>query len=109
MALHDFDAIERFDGANENAASDAGWFAGNVEHEVGAVIEEDVAMTGREIHGTNAWSGAAIMVPGGIAGRIGFGLDDASADAAFGQIVNDDFADEELRESDGVAGQFGAA
>jgi hypothetical protein len=40
-----------------------------------------------------------------IAERVGFGLDDSAADAAFGRIVNKAFADHETREFDGVGGQ----
>jgi hypothetical protein len=49
------------------------------------------------------------MVAGGIAGGIGFDFNDAAADATLREIVDKNFADEELRECDGVAGQFGTA
>lgn len=107
MTLHEFDAIERFESADENGGGGAGRFADDVEHEVGAVVEEDVGVALGEIHGADARRGAAEMMAGGIAGRIGFGFDDAAAEASGGEIVDDDFADEEAGESDGARGKFG--
>jgi len=49
------------------------------------------------------------MMPGGIAGRIRFGLDNPAAEAAGGKFVHNDFADEEAREFDSVLGKLGAA
>ena len=42
------------------------------------------------------------MVTGGIARRIGLGLNDATGEPPGGEIVNDDFADKKARKSDGV-------
>jgi len=73
------------------------------------VIEKDIDVALGEVHGANARRGAAEMVAGGIARRIGFGFDDASADAPIGKIVDDYFADEEACKGDGVFRQFRAA
>jgi hypothetical protein len=48
------------------------------------------------------------MVTGGIAWRIRFGFHDAAAKPSGGKIVDDNFADEEARESDGVLRKFRA-
>ena len=109
MALHQFDSIERFESANEDRRGRSGGLARNVEHEVRAIVEKDICMALREIHGANARCGAAEMVPGRIARRIGFGFDDAAAKASSGEIVDDNFADEEARERDGVLRKFRAA
>lgn len=102
VLLHQFDSIERLKGAYENGGGDSCWLADDVEHEVRAVVEKDVGVALGEIHGANARGGAAEMVAGGIARRIGFGFDDASADAAIGKVVDNHFADEEACKGDGV-------
>ena len=109
MALHEFDTVDGFESADEDSAGSSGGFAGNIEHEVSAVVEENVRVAGREIHGADARSRAAKMVPRRITGRIGFGFDDAPAKAAFREVVDDNFANEEPRESDGIGGKLGAA
>src|SRR5690242_13354142 len=108
VALHDFDAFERLEGADQDGGGGFGRLADDVEHEVCAVVEENVDVAGSEVHGLDARRGAAEMVTGGIAWRIGFGFDDAAADATGGKLVDDDFADEETGEFDSVFGQLGA-
>ena len=49
------------------------------------------------------------MMSGGIAGRIGFRLNDATAEAARGEIVDDNSSDEEASEIDGVRWKLSAA
>jgi hypothetical protein len=49
------------------------------------------------------------VVPGGIAGGIGFRFHDAAAEAARRKIVDDGSSDEEASEIDSVVGKFGAA
>lgn len=108
MTLHDCDSFEGLKGANQDRGGGFGRFADDVEHEVSAVIEKNVDVAGSEIHGLDAGRGAAEMMPGGIARRISFGFDDAAGDATGGEFVDDDFADEETRKSDGVRGKLGA-
>ena len=108
MVLHKLDAIERFEGANENGGGGSGRLTHDIEHEVGAVIEKNIDVALSEIHGADARSRAAEVVAGGITGRIGFGFDDAATEASGGEIVDDDFADEESREGDGARRKFGA-
>jgi hypothetical protein len=42
------------------------------------------------------------MVRGGVALRICLGFDDAAAQAPTGELADDDFADEEAGEGDGI-------
>ena len=109
MVLHDFDAFEGLERANQNGSGSFGRLAHDVEHEVRAIVEENVDVAGSEIHGTNARCGPAKMMTGRVARRISFGLDDAAADTSAGQIVHDNFADEETRKFDSVRGKFGSA
>lgn len=109
MALHDFDSFERLERANQDGGGDLGRFAHDVEHEVGAIVKENVDVAGSKIHGFDARRGAAEVMPGGIARRISLGFDDPAADAARGKFVHDDFADEEAREFDSVLGKLRAS
>jgi len=72
------------------------------------VVEEDVDVPWSEIHGANPRRGATEVMAGGISRRIGFGFDDASAEAASGKVMDYNFADEEARQSDGVMREFGS-
>ena len=108
MTLHQLDAFEGLEGADENGRSDSLRLADDVEHEMSAVIEKDIYVARSEIHRTDPRSGTAKMVTGGIAWRIGFGFDDASADPASPEIVDDDFADKEARQLDGFWRKFRA-
>ncbi len=106
MALHELDAFERFEGADEDSGGDSGGLAHDIEHEVRAIIEKNVGMSGVEVHRTNARSRAAEMMSGGIAGRI---FHNAAAEAARGEIVDDNSSDEEASEIDGVRWKLSAA
>ena len=97
MALHDFDAFERLERANQDSRGGFPRLAHNVEHEVRAVVEENVDVAGGEIHRADAQRGPAKMMPSGIARWVRFGFDDAAAHASGGKFVNHDFADEEAR------------
>lgn len=108
MALHDFDAVERLERANENGGGGFGRFTHDVEHEVVAVIEKNVDMAGREIHRADARRWPAKMVSSRIARRIRLGLNDAATDTADREIVHDHFANQEARELNGVFREFGA-
>jgi len=109
MALHELDAFERFEGADEDCGGDSGRLAHDIEHEVRAIVEKNVGMAGGEVHRTNARSRAAEMMSGGIAGRIGFRFHNTAAEAARGEIVDDNSSDEEASEIDGVRWKFSAA
>lgn len=109
MALHDFDSFERLKRAYQNGRGRFGRLTYDVEHEVCAVVEENIDVAGTAIHGFDARCGAAEMMTGGIAWRIPFGLDDPAANAADGKFVHYDFANKEAREFDSVLGKLGAA
>jgi hypothetical protein len=106
MNLHQLDSLERFESANEDGSGGSRWFANHVEHEMRSIVKENVGVALAEIHGADAQSGPAEMVPGGIAGRISFGFDDASGEPPRGEIVNDNFSNQKTRESDRVLRKF---
>jgi hypothetical protein len=108
VLAHDLEAIEWFDRSDEYGRGDSGRLAHDIEHEVRAVVEKNVGMARRKIHRTNAWSRATEMMSGGIAGRIGFRFDDAAAEAASGEVADDNFSDEEPRQLDGISRKFSA-
>ena len=109
VALHELDAFKRFDGADEDRRRGFGGLAHDIEHEVGAIVEENVGMALGEIHRTDARSRSAEMMSSGIAGRIGFRFHDAAAEAARGEIVDDNFSDKEASEIESVRWKFGPA
>ncbi len=109
MALHELDAFERFEGADEDCGGDSGRLAHDIEHEVRAIVEKNVGVARREVHRTDARSRAAEVMSGGIAGRIGFRFHNAAAEASRGEIVDDDPSDKEASEIDGVRWKFSAA
>jgi len=79
VLLHECDAIERFKRADEDSCSGPGRFADNIEHEVRAVVEENVGVTGGQIHRANTRRGSSEMMACGIAGRICFRFYNAAA------------------------------
>jgi len=82
VALHELDAIEGFERADENRRGDSCGLAHDIQHEVRAVIEKNVGVSWSEIHRANARSGAAEMMSRGIARRVGFRFHDPAAQAA---------------------------
>src|SRR6266513_3336877 len=109
VALHELQALKRFEGANEDCRGGSHGFAHHIEHEVRAIVEKNVGVAMSEIHRTNARSRAAEVMSRGIAGRIGFRFHEAAAEASRREVVDDDFPDEETSEHDGVRGQLRAA
>ena len=106
MNLHQLDSLERFESANEDGRGGSGRFADDIEHEMRSIVKENVRVALAEIHGADARSGSAKMVPGRIAGRISFGFDDASDEPPRGEIVNDNFSNQKACESDRVLRKF---
>ena len=109
VALHDLDAIEGLERADEDGRGDSRRLADDIEHEVRAIIEKNIDMAGSEIHRANARSRATEMMSRGITGRISFRFHDAAANPARGKIVDDNFSNEEASELDGVRWKFAAA
>jgi hypothetical protein len=108
MAPHVSDPLEGFKSSDENGGSDSGGLADDVQHEMNAVIEKNIYVTRGQIHRADAWRWPAEMVTGGIAGGIGFDFDNATAQTAGREIVDDDFTDEEAREFEGFCWKFRA-
>ena len=108
VALHKLDALERFERSDENGRGDSGALAHNIEHEVRAIIEKNIGVARGEIHRANTRSRSAKVMSGGIAGRIGFRFHDAPAETARGEIVDDNFSDEEVRQLDGISRKLSA-
>src|SRR5258708_15519214 len=106
MTLHGGHAVERFERANQHAASYVSPFAAHIQHEVIAIGEVDVAVAMAEEERTIAASRAAVVVARRITRGIGLGLDDAAAEAARGKVMDDDFADKKTSEPDRVRGKF---
>jgi hypothetical protein len=109
IALHELDAIEGFECADENRRRDSRGLAHDIQHKMRAVIEENICMPRSEIHRANARSRAAEMMPRRIAGRISFGFHDAAAKPACGKIADDNFSNKKASELDGVRWKFGTA
>jgi hypothetical protein len=109
VLLHECDAIERFKGADENGCGGADGLTDDVQHEVRAVVEENVGVTGGQIHRAYARRRPTEMMARRIPGRIRFRFHDAAAHAPGGQIMDDHFADEEAREGNSVGRKFRAA
>ncbi len=109
VTLHEFNALNRLEGSDENCSGDSRGLAHDIQHEVRAIVEKNIGMAGREIHRTNARSWALEVVTRRVAGRIGFGFHDAAAEAAGGEIVDDGFSNEETGELDGVIWKLGTA
>jgi hypothetical protein len=106
MALHEFDAFERFERANEYRRGGSGSFTHHIEHEMSSVVEENVGVAGSKIHGANARRGAAEVMTGRITGRIGFCFDDAAAEASGRELANHNFPDEEAGQGNCVDRKF---
>ena len=102
VLLHLRDALEGFEGPDEDAAADSGDFGADIEHKVVAVAEIDVGVAAGKEHRAIARCGSAKVVRGGIARRVGFGFDDATAKVGAGKLANDNFADKKAGQGDRV-------
>jgi hypothetical protein len=109
VALHELDAFERLEGADEDRGGDSCGLADDIEHEVRAVIEKNVGVAWGEIHRSNARSWPAVVMSGGIARRIGLCFHNAAAQSARREIVHDSFPYEEASELNSVRRKLGAA
>ncbi len=83
VALHDLNAFKWFDGPDQDRRGDSRRLAHDIEHEVRAVVKENVCVTGREVHRADARSRPTEVMTCGIAGWIGFCFHDPAAEAAF--------------------------
>ena len=102
MKLHFLNAVEGFEGADENTTPDSRDFGAYIEHEVVAIAEIDVGMAAAKEHGSIAWGRTPKVVRGGIALRIGLRFHYSTAKADAWEVANDDLADEKPGQGDGI-------
>jgi len=102
---HGFPSQEGLKGADEDAASPAFGFAGDIDAVVHAVDQIHVSVTGRAEHDLVAGRGSAEAVGGGVGSggdvgaEVGFYFDDAAGEEAGRGLMGEDDA-EELRGDD---------
>jgi hypothetical protein len=94
VELHPLNTFERFESADQDAAAYVWDFGADVQHEVIAIGEVDVRVSSAQKHRAIAGSWSAKVMCGGIARRVGFGLNDAAAKSAGGMFADNDFADQ---------------
>lgn len=102
MTAHQFNPFDRLDRAQKHSGAHAVLLARNVHHERRAVDEINVGATVLEEERAIARRLAAGGVAGGIAGEIGFGFDDAPAQAPGREIANESFANQVACELHGI-------
>jgi hypothetical protein len=106
MTAHQFNPFDRLDRAQKHSGAHTGLLTRNIQHERRAVDEINVGATVLEEKRAIARRLAAGGVAGGIAGEIGFGFDDAPAQAPGGEIANESFANQVACELDGIYRQL---
>jgi len=106
--LHEFDALQRFERAQQHACPHAGLLAGHVQQIRHAIDEIDVSMAASQEQRAIARSLPAKCMSGGVADDVGFGLDDAPAGATLRGLVHQRLADEIARQLDGICRQRAA-
>ena len=107
MAFHVVHALKRFERADQDTSTDAGWFASDVEHEVISVTEVDIGMSMTEKQGAGPRGRSTKVMSGGIARRVSFGLHDAPDQDAERVTSDQDFSDQEARQRHGADREFG--
>ncbi len=106
---HYFDAGERFEGAEKNAAGAALGFAGDVEAVVIAVDEVDVGVAGgAEEDGIAGGAAGGGVSCGVVFSEVGFDFDDAGGERIASAIADEDFAEEFAGHAAGIAVVEGA-
>ena len=95
---HDRDTFHRFNRPDQDAGSDPGHLAGDVQHEGDTVGEVNIGVPGLEKQRTIARGHPPVGVPGGIPDNIRLGLNDTAADDAFRQHPHQHFANEIVRQ-----------
>jgi hypothetical protein len=106
--LHNFEALQGFNRAQEDAGADARKFTRDIQHIGGPINEVNVSVPALEIEGAIASGGSSKSVPRLIIDYIGFGLDDPSAHPTRGDIMDQNFADEIPGELDRIHWQDAA-
>src|ERR1039458_6424714 len=102
---HELEPSDWFEGANEDASRDAGWFADQVEALIHPIDEVHIGVARRPKDDLGARSNAARGVGGlVVCAQVGFGFDDDAG----GGAVDEDFAEQGAGDIDSRAGVKGA-
>jgi hypothetical protein len=109
VMLHPRNPVERLERSDQDSRADAGNFTRYVEEPARSVRESHVRGAASEKKRIICGRVAGKGVPGGVAHRIPFRLDDSPAQPALRQIVDQRFTDQKARELDRIHGQLGAA
>lgn len=107
-ALHEADAFERLDGAQEHSSTNAGFFGGNVEHVGRSVDEIDVSKSPAQKKRLVSGGLSAEGVAAAIARRVSLNLDNAAAHPGSPGLTHNGFPDEITGEFGGITWQVGA-
>src|SRR5207253_8586026 len=95
--LHQRDAVERLQRANEYGAGVSVGFSNRIEQEVDAVVQIDVRKAGRTEERLAARRTSERRVAGGIIlADVGLGLDDDAGRHALTRAMDEDFAEQVL-------------
>lgn len=110
---HAVETCERFEGAEQDAAAAALYFAGEIHAVVAAVDEVEIGVAGRTEENAVAPGGAAMRMGRGVGARIvraevSFDLDDAAGEPAEASAVRKDFAEETRSDALGRGFEEGA-
>jgi hypothetical protein len=105
--LHQRNAFQRFERAQQDAGPDAGRLTRYVAHERCAVGQIDIGVTTFEKQDPAARCEPAEGVAGRVPGRIGLGFHKPSRGDAVGMLTDQDFADQVARERHSADRQFG--
>jgi hypothetical protein len=96
----------RFKRTDQDAGASALRLARHVQHERHAVCEPHIGVTSRQKHRGVVGAQAHKCMAGRIAERIGFCLDDPSADASFGEVAHEILTDHVAGQLNGIDRQI---
>src|SRR5271166_2904049 len=105
---HDRDAFERLERPDQDAGSDPGHLARDIQHVSAAVGEINIGVPPLEKQRTITPSHPPVGMPGGVADDIRLGLNDTTAGDAFGHLPHQYLANETAGERDRIDRQLRA-
>jgi len=108
VPLHELDAFKRLKCPDQNRRSNGCRLAYHIQHEMRAIVKENVSMTRGEIHRADARRWTTVVMTRWIARGISFGFYDAAAESSLRQFVDYNFSDEEARQGHRAHGKFRA-
>jgi len=109
ISPHDRDAFEWFERPDQDAGSDPGHLARDIQHVRGAVGEINIGVPRFEKQRTITPSHPPVGVPGGVADDISLGLNNTTAGDAFRQLPHQHRANEIAGERDRINRQLRAS